>query len=127
MGGRCYPEECEIEVVRQATDRGYSVFIVAIRLVLCCVSLLSLRFSPTVLFVQDLPHFLPNITKRPAGPAVAGFVVDQQHRTILYGFGFTRNNAPYHNKRICVLRFIVMAGSSVQVQNTCILRYVKNH
>lgn len=56
-GRNCYPEECEVEAIRQVTDRGYSVFIVAIRLVLRCVSFLALCFSPTVLFVLVLAHF----------------------------------------------------------------------
>lgn len=60
MGGRCYPEECEIEVVRQATDRGYSVFIVAIRLVFCCVSHLSLRLAQQSCLSRVYPIYPKN-------------------------------------------------------------------
>ncbi|EOZ1521541.1 hypothetical protein Q9Z39_004156 [Enterobacter hormaechei] len=80
---------------------------------------LFLRFFSAVVCPGITP-FLPNIANRPAGPAVAGFFVDLPHKWILYEFGFTLNYVPYHKKRILVLRFIVMAGSSVQVQNTCI-------
>lgn len=62
---------------------------------------------------------------------MTGFSVDLSRKRILYVFGFTRNNAGYDNKRIHALRFIVMAGSACQVQNTCIhkqcVRYVKNN
>lgn len=68
--------------------------------------------------------------KSPAGLVITGFRTDLSRKRILYVFGFTRNNAVKGNKRIHALRFILMAGSGISGQNTCIhtqcVRYVKN-
>ncbi len=83
MGGRCYPEECEIEVVRQATDRGYSVFIVAIRLVFCCVSLLSLRLAQQSCLSRFYP-ISPKKAKHPGSRVISRFMVVLLSKRILY-------------------------------------------
>ncbi|EPY4136419.1 hypothetical protein ACXDTJ_003798 [Klebsiella quasipneumoniae] len=49
---------------------------------------------------------------------MSGFAQDLAPERILYEFGFSRNNVGKANKKICALRFIVMAGSAVSGQNS---------
>lgn len=93
-------------------------------------SLLTSLFS----LAPVCPGITPILPKSPewaAGRSSPGVRQDQILKTILYLFGFTRNNAGYDNKRIHALRFILMAGSAVSGQNSCIhnqcVRYVKNN
>ncbi|MBH0601293.1 hypothetical protein J3T28_21750 [Salmonella enterica] len=63
---------------------------------------------------------LPKSTKPPVTRATTGYRPDQNGKSHLYGFGFTRNNVGYPNTKIHLLRFIVVEGSTASGQNMAI-------